>query len=210
MLAAQEFVANCGGSRSDRRRRSAVSPGRTGSRDCAGRRGWWRSDVGVASEMAPAAASRESDRARRRFCRWATARATRSWVAGGSASLHPHETGSDLDDAGVAVRVSFVHRYPRELADGRQAGWSTSTGTLRKTGVSDTPIGACVPNCWLAGERRPIVIAKDLSPDWDGCPYAARRISLSRWRVLIAFQDRRYLAAVGRMYCPTRSKRQRA
>jgi hypothetical protein len=39
----QEFVANGGGRPSGRRRRSAASPGRTGSRGCAGRRGWWRS-----------------------------------------------------------------------------------------------------------------------------------------------------------------------
>jgi hypothetical protein len=39
VLATQEFVANGGGRPSRRRRRSAVSPGRTSSRGCAGQRG---------------------------------------------------------------------------------------------------------------------------------------------------------------------------
>jgi hypothetical protein len=39
----QEFVASGGGRPSGRRRRSAVSPGRTGSRGRVGGRGWWRS-----------------------------------------------------------------------------------------------------------------------------------------------------------------------
>jgi hypothetical protein len=39
VLATQEFVANCGGRPSDRRRRSAASPGRTGSRGRVGRHG---------------------------------------------------------------------------------------------------------------------------------------------------------------------------
>src|ERR1019366_6056747 len=43
VLATQEFVANGGGRPSDRRRRSAASPGRTGSRGRGSRRGCWRS-----------------------------------------------------------------------------------------------------------------------------------------------------------------------
>jgi hypothetical protein len=43
VLATQEFVANGVGRRSDRRHRSAASPGRTGSRGRVGRRRSWRS-----------------------------------------------------------------------------------------------------------------------------------------------------------------------
>jgi hypothetical protein len=44
VLPIQEFVANGGGRPSRRRRGSAASPGRTGSRGRVGRRGWWRSN----------------------------------------------------------------------------------------------------------------------------------------------------------------------
>jgi hypothetical protein len=42
VLATQEFVASRVGRRSGRRRQSAASPGRTGSRGGVRRRGWWR------------------------------------------------------------------------------------------------------------------------------------------------------------------------
>ena len=45
VLAIHEFVANGGGPR--RRSRRAASPARTGSRGCAGLRGWWRSKPAV-------------------------------------------------------------------------------------------------------------------------------------------------------------------
>jgi hypothetical protein len=51
-----------------RRRHSAASPGRTGSRGRVGRRGWWRSTAGVSSDLPRAAASRESGHDRGRFC----------------------------------------------------------------------------------------------------------------------------------------------
>ena len=51
VLATQEFVASGGGRPSDRRRRSAASPGRTGSHGRGSRRGWWRS---VAAASRPA------------------------------------------------------------------------------------------------------------------------------------------------------------
>jgi len=51
VLATQEFVANGGGQPSCRRRRSAASPGRTGSRGGAGRRGWWRSIAAVCTPL---------------------------------------------------------------------------------------------------------------------------------------------------------------
>src|SRR5664279_1190727 len=47
VLATQEFVANGRGRPSDRRRRSAAWPGRTGSRGRVGRRGCWRSKRAV-------------------------------------------------------------------------------------------------------------------------------------------------------------------
>ncbi len=45
VLATQDFVANGGWRPSCRRRRSAASPGRTGSRGRVGRRGWLRSEA---------------------------------------------------------------------------------------------------------------------------------------------------------------------
>ena len=51
VLATQGFVADGGGRRSDRRRRSAASPGRTGSLGRLGRRGCWRSGAQVINRL---------------------------------------------------------------------------------------------------------------------------------------------------------------
>ena len=59
VLATEEFVASDGRRTSCRRRQSAASPGRTGSRGRVGPRGCRRSAAGVSPEAEPAAASRE-------------------------------------------------------------------------------------------------------------------------------------------------------
>src|SRR2546423_3006550 len=51
MLATREFVANGGGRPLGRRRQSAASPGRTGSRGRVGRRGWWRSEPAASAAL---------------------------------------------------------------------------------------------------------------------------------------------------------------